>query len=143
MDVDLHSPRIQKGVKAMKYDLKDKHVMIEHSKTGEKVQIKIGYSWTVFFFGSFVFLFRLDWVAFIISTLILTALYQIFPALYHSSYYPVSLMWALYAFFYNGSYLKRALKGNWVPADATSRNRLYEKGYVKTHCYELEPKEEN
>lgn len=117
--------------------------MIENPKTGARKQVKIGYSWTMFFFGGFVLLFRRDWIVFAISLLVLFTLVELFPATTHPTNYAITLMWSIFAFFYNDLYLKTALKGNWIPADATSRNRLYEKGYVKTHCYDLEQKEEN
>lgn len=123
----------------MAYELKEKHALIEHAKSGRRRQAKIGYSWTTALFGNFVPLFRRDWATFLISTLVIVLVVAVLPDGYPTEWI-TSLLWIGFGFVYNDIYLKNALKGDWIPADAQSRNRLYEKGYVKTHCYDIETK---
>lgn len=115
----------------MNYDLKDNHVLIENVKTGDRKQIKVGYSWTMMLFGWFVALFRTDWLT--LFSLITAGFFLSLIVSSEPEYGIASTLgYIVFAFFYNDLYLKRALKGDWVPADATSHNRLHEKGLVST-----------
>jgi len=78
-------------------------------------QVKLGFSWTTFFFGIFVPLFRgdLKWTILFLILLILTS----------------GFAWIILPFFYNRMYIKSLLEKGWYPADSMSRNALISKGF--------------
>lgn len=124
----------------MDSQLKENHVLIEHVENGNRKQIKVGYSWTMMLFGCLVPLLRKDWLAFFSILLVSAFLYKLIPD-NSTSQIVVTLSYIVFGFYYNELFLKRALRGDWVPANATSRNRLFEAKYVKTHCYDAEAKD--
>lgn len=76
----------------------------------------VGFSWTVFFFGFFVPLFRGDW-KWLLIMLILTLL----------SFGIASI---ILAFVYNKFYTCNLLEKGWRPVDEYSRTVLQYKGYL-------------
>lgn len=76
----------------------------------------VGFSWTTFFFGFFVPLFRGDIMWFIVF-LILNILTAFIAQL-------------ILCFLYNGIYTKNKLKEGFVPADSYSEGILRTKGYI-------------
>lgn len=65
-------------------------VTLKNESTGSVKQVKVGFSWTVMFFGIFVPLFRGDWLWFLIMTVaaIVTSGWSwiIFPFIYNRVY---------------------------------------------------------
>ena len=76
--------------------------------------VKLGFSWTMLFFGFFVPLFRGDWKWAILSFLLpfVTACTSLF----------------ILPFLYNKMYIKDLIVKGWTPADDTSANILKAKG---------------
>jgi len=92
------------------------HIKLKEPKTGVLKDIKFGFSWTTLFFGFFPALIRGDWK----WALIQFVLQIIF----------CSLTNIIFAFFYNGIYIKKQLLSGYIPADEESKNNLVEKGYL-------------
>ncbi len=67
-------------------------VMMENPNTGENRKAPVGFSWTTFFFGIFVPLFRSDWKWAIIMFL--------------AAGFTCGLSWLVFPFLYNKLYLK-------------------------------------
>lgn len=92
--------------------------MIVHLKNqaGLIREAKIGFSWTTFFFGAFVPIFRGDWKWFLIQLLV------------------ACLTWGIsnlvFCFIYNKIYIKDLLEKGYVPADDASRTLLIQKGFL-------------
>ncbi len=76
-------------------------VKIKNIKTNEIEQVKVGFSWTVFFFGCFVPLIRGDWKWLLIFLIANPCTFGIFGL--------------ILAFTYNKIYLKEKLNSNWIP----------------------------
>lgn len=78
-------------------------------------QVKLGFSWTMLFFGIFVPLFRgdLKWTILSLILVIITS----------------GLAWLFLPFVYNRMYIKSLLEKGWYPADEMSRNALISKGF--------------
>ena len=81
-------------------------------------EVKIGFSWTMLFFGALVPLHRTDWLHLLIS-LILTYLTQ-------------GLSWIAYPFIYNRLYIKKLLSKGWYSASPEDYQKLTEKGFNVT-----------
>lgn len=77
----------------------------------------VGFSWTTFFFGFFVPLFRGDILWFIVFLILDGATF--------------TLVNLILCFLYNGIYTKNKLKEGFVPADTYSEGVLRAKGYIK------------
>lgn len=77
----------------------------------------LGFSWTTFFFGFFVPLFRGD-VMWFIGMLLL-------------SIFTFGLAQFVMCFLYNGIYTKKLLSDGFEPADAYTEGLLKTKGYIK------------
>ena len=77
-------------------------------------QVKLGFSWTMLFFGIFVPLLRGDWKWFVFSFLLACITFGI--------------SWVVLPFIYNKIYIKGLLEKGWLPADEMSVNALKSKG---------------
>ena len=86
------------------------------NQTGMVKQVKLGFSWTMLFFGIFVPLFRGD-LKWTILSLILVVITSGFA-------------WLILPFFYNRLYVKSLLESGWYPADEMSKNALLAKGFM-------------
>ena len=84
------------------------------SPIGIVKQVKVGFSWTMLFFGIFVPLIRGDFKWFGITLLV---------ALLTSG-----ISWFVFPFLYNKLYIKDLLAAGWMPADEVSSNILTAKG---------------
>lgn len=76
----------------------------------------VGYSWTTFFFGPFVPLFRGDWL----WALIMLALGIV----------TYGLSSVILGFIYNKIYTNKLLEDGWEPIDEISKNILVNKGMI-------------
>ena len=84
------------------------------NSVGVVKQVKLGFSWTMLFFGFFVPLFRGDMKWTLIS-LILDVITG-------------GLAWFVLPFIYNKSYVKGLLYDGWLPADRMSEIAMISKG---------------
>ncbi|CAH1852493.1 DUF2628 domain-containing protein [Convivina intestini] len=89
--------------------------------TNQTKQIKLGFSWTVFFFGGFPALFRGDIKWFLIALVIGVVLG--IPTFGIGT----GLFGIVFAFFYNNLYAKDLIAAGFEPADEASRNMLLSK----------------
>lgn len=86
------------------------------SPYGELREVKIGFSWTVFFFGFLVPIFRGDvkWTVIMFVASVLTAF----------------LAQLVFCFVYNGIYVRELLGRGFKPADSYSKSVLIAKRYI-------------
>jgi len=84
------------------------------SSIGEIKEIKLGFSWTMLFFGFFVPLIRGDWKWAIISLI--------------ASAFTVGICWLVFPFVYNKIYIKDKIEHGWIPADTITADALRRKG---------------
>ncbi|PEH09118.1 hypothetical protein CP353_10520 [Lactobacillus sp. UMNPBX2] len=88
-------------------------------------QVKVGFSWTVFFFGIFPPLFRGDWKWFgiiLLADLVLAIL---------TAGIGTAIANFVFAFIYNKLYINDLLASGYVASDDTSRKILTSKGFIK------------
>lgn len=78
----------------------------------------VGFSWTTFFFGPFVPLFRMDWLG-LIGMLVLAVI-------------TCGISNFVAGFIYNKIYTVRLLNSGWRPADEYSLKTLKERNYLAT-----------
>lgn len=90
-------------------------VFLKH-QSGMVKESKVGFSWTVFFFGFLPPFFRGDWKWGLII-LILASFTLGFSTL-------------IFCFIYNRLYIKDLLQAGYAPADEHSRAILVQKGYI-------------
>ena len=92
-------------------------VMLKNENTGQIKQAKIGFSWTVFFFGFFPAIFRGDWKWFLI---ILVA-----------SMFTFGFSNLVFCFIYNKLYINDLLSQGYKAADEYSLSALQQKNIVE------------
>lgn len=80
------------------------------SPVGIIKQVKLGFSWTMLFFGIFVPLFRGDFKWFLITLL--------------ASLVTCGFAWLVFPFIYNKIYIKELIEKGWLPADEACTNAL-------------------
>jgi len=85
----------------------------DNNETREGV---VGFSWTVFFFGSYVPMFRGDWGSFVIMLI--------------AELFSFRLVNLVYSFTYNKSYTRKLLEKGYFPADDHSRQLLIQAGLI-------------
>lgn len=77
-------------------------------------EVKIGFAWTMLFFGFFVPLLRGDWKWAILSFLV--------------SAITCGIAWLVLPFMYNKIYIKGLIENGWLPVDEMGRQALTTKG---------------
>lgn len=82
-------------------------------------EVKLGFSWTMLFFGPLVPLFRGD-LKWMILSLVLDVLTS-------------GIAWLILPFTYNKSYIKGLLYAGWIPADRMSEIAMITKGLPVPH----------
>ncbi|MGI1827801.1 DUF2628 domain-containing protein [Ligilactobacillus salivarius] len=100
-------------------------VNLSNSSTNQVKQVKVGFSWTVFFFGLFPPLFRGDWKWF--GILLIINLVIGIP----TSGIGAGIVNFVFAFIYNKLYINDLLASGYVASDDTSRKILTSKGFIK------------
>lgn len=90
------------------------YVNLKNPSTGEVKQCKVGFSWTVFFWGFWPAVFRGDWKWAIF--LLLLAICSL------------SISDIVFAFLYNKIYIKDLLEKDYQPMSASDRQILRQKG---------------
>ncbi len=78
-------------------------VYFKHEKTGLIKESPVGFSWTTFFFGFFVPIFRGAWLLAIICILV--------------SVVTVGIAWLVFPFIINKLYIKHLLESGYIPKD--------------------------
>lgn len=93
-------------------------------------QVKIGFSWTTFFFGPFPALFRGDWKWFLIMLI--------------ADFFTAGFSHWVFIFLYNKLYLTDLLAKGFEPNDPFSERLLLSKGYfVPRRFYKEEKNHDN
>lgn len=93
-------------------------VELKNYNTSEIKQIKVGYSWTVFFWGWIPSIFRKDWIgALAIFVLNLFVFYLV-------GTYGVLITDAIIGALYNKNYISRLLKNGYVPIGDQDKSLL-------------------
>lgn len=111
------------------------YVNLKNKKTGEVKQVKVGFSWTEFFFGWWVPLFRGDWFWFLIqlAATVVATLPMIF--MYPLSFGGVVVL--VFSFIYNKLYAQRLIEHyHYTPVSDTDYQILLQHGIVtrQFHC---------
>lgn len=91
-------------------------VNLKNPSTGEVKQCKVGFSWTMLFFGFFVPLLRGDWKWLVIMLLINAC--------------TIGIAQLVMAFLYNKFYLKDLVERGFEPASDTDHTILQQHGIV-------------
>lgn len=91
------------------------HVKLRHP-SGLLKDCKVGFSWTTFFFGAFVPLFRGDWKWFLIILVLCSITFSL----------AIIPFW----FIYNKLYIKDLLEKGYLPDSDTDRDILISAGYM-------------
>ena len=84
------------------------------NSVGMTKPVKIGFSWTMLFFGFFVPLIRGDVKWTIISLLL--------------AFFTFGLSWLVLPFIYNKIYVKEMFEKGWIPGDEMSKNGFKQHG---------------
>lgn len=95
---------------------------LKNPTTNQFKQVKVGFSWTTFFFGFWVPLFRGDW-----KWLVIFLLADIFFGAFTIGF-GTFIFDIVIAFIYNKLYLNELISQGYKPADEASRNILQTKG---------------
>lgn len=104
------------------------------SPIGELKNVKVGFSWTTFFWGGFVCLFRKDWIpGFIWLAVYLLSLYLNITSSFQSVLADllmivISISQIAGAFIYNKMYIKGLLAKGWKPYGPDDAYTLRQKG---------------
>lgn len=97
-------------------------VNLENPITNQLKQVKVGFSWTTFFFGFWPALFRGDWKWFGIQLVI-----EIFLGCFTYGI-GAGVVGIVFAFFYNKLYINDLLAKGFVPSDEPSKKVLTTSG---------------
>lgn len=100
------------------------HASLTNDSTRQVKDVKIGWSWTTFFFGFFPALFRGDW-----KWGLIIALIQIITGTFTMGI-SVSIISIIFAIIYNKIYINDLLKQGYRPTDQTSADLLRQRGFI-------------
>lgn len=98
-------------------------VTLSNNYTGEVKSVKVGFSWTTFFFGFFPALLRGDFKWFAIIALIEVAAGSFTLGI------GITLVTVIFAFIYNGLYIKDLLSRGFQPASSADASILAARGF--------------
>lgn len=99
-------------------------VELKNYNTGEIKQVKVGYSWTVFFWGFLPSLFRKDWLgALVIFVLNLFVSYLV-------GSYGLLVADAIIGALYNKNYISRLLHDGYVPISNHDKSLLKQNNII-------------
>lgn len=111
--------------------MQEKHVELKNPENGYEEEIKVGFSWTTFFFGAFVPLFRADWKWFSIMLAVAILISLPVEKKYETAWDIFGFFISLsFAFSYNRLYINDKLKKGWKPNNLESEKRLKEANYT-------------
>jgi len=97
-------------------------VILKNRYTKGQIIQKVGFSWTMFFFGALVPLFKADWVGALVMMLINIVVS------YLTNGIGVAIIDLVIACFYNKNYIQRMLQKGWEPATQNDANALHNAG---------------
>ena len=80
-------------------------------------EVKVGFSWTTFFFGVFPALIRKDWLWALIMFIV--------------AWLTVGFSWLIFPFFYNRIYISNLLKDGFTPSTEAGEKVLRSKNFYK------------
>jgi len=95
------------------------NVNLVNPTTKQVKQVKVGFSWTIFFWGIFPPLFRGDWKWF-----------AIILALDIVTVFGAPIVSLVFSFIYNKLYINDLIAAGYQPAEEASRNILVSKGFL-------------
>lgn len=96
-------------------------VNLKNPVTKQVKQVKVGFSWTVFFFGFFPALFRGDWLWFLIIII--------------ADSITFGIAGIVFAFIYNRLYINELLSKGYEGSDNASSDILISKGFTIKDTY--------
>ncbi|WP_010622279.1 DUF2628 domain-containing protein (plasmid) [Paucilactobacillus suebicus] len=99
-------------------------INLTNSQTSHFKQVKVGFSWTTFFFGCLPALFRGDWKWFFIIALI-EIIFGI-PTIGFGA----GIIGIIFSFIYNKLYINDLLSNGYVAADEASNRILQSRGFT-------------
>lgn len=105
------------------------HTFIVNKRTNSMRRVKVGYSWTVLFFGFFPTLFRSDWKWFtiiLLTDLLVGSLTMGFGSIIVS---------IIFSFVYNKLYVNDLLNNGYEPFDQDAYEKLNSKEYINTNNF--------
>ncbi len=85
-------------------------------RTRQAKQVKVGFSWTVFFFGAFPALFRGDWKWFFI--------------IFFANIFTAGLSNLVFIFIYNKVHITDLIAEGFIASDEASKQILLSKGFI-------------
>lgn len=91
-------------------------IYLRHPVTNQIKSVKLGFSWTMLFFGIFVPLIRGDWKWFFVSLAL--------------SIFTAGIAWLVLPFIYNKIYINDLLERGYIAADSRSESVLISKGII-------------
>lgn len=94
---------------------------LKNEKTGSIKQVKVGFSWTQFFWGWLVPIFRADWKWFLIE-LVITVLANCVTEVAGFGTTGGLVVGIVFAFIYNKLYIKDLIAKGFRPTDGSSRD---------------------
>jgi len=101
------------------------HTTLVNKQTNVLKDVKVGFSWTVFFFGFFPAIFRGDWkwaLIMFVSALAVSAV---------TMGYGGFIISIIFACIYNKLYVSDLLSRGFVPVDHAANQILMSKGYIQ------------
>lgn len=87
----------------------------QNPTTGRIKEVKVGYSWTVFFWGIIPMLCRQDFIGAFVSFFIAYALNAILPSILFIA--PSVIFYTVIAYYYNEYYAKRLIQKGYIQID--------------------------
>ena len=99
-------------------------VILKNRYTKGQIIQKVGFSWTMFFFGALVPIFKADWVGALVMVLINIAVSFL---TYGLGLWIVDL---IIACFYNKNYIERMLQKGWEPSTQNDVDALHNAGIM-------------
>jgi hypothetical protein len=91
-------------------------VSLKHKETGVNKELKLGFSWTIFFFGALVFVFRGNWSEFFKYLILGFVTFRIYDL--------------IQCFTANKKEVIRWMERGYVPANDADRQKLVNKGIL-------------
>lgn len=99
-------------------------VILKNRYTKGQIIQKVGFSWTMFFFGALVPLFKADWVGLLVMMLINVVVSYLTYGL------GVGIVDLVIACFYNKNYIQRLLQKGWEPSTQNDADALHNAGIM-------------
>ena len=99
-------------------------VILKNRYTKGQIIQKVGFSWTMFFFGVFVPLFKKDWIGALFMMLINIVVS------YLTNGFGTMFIDLVIACFYNKNYIQRMLQKGWEPSTQNDADALHNAGIM-------------